>query len=209
MSSSSRRYDVRARKRMSDCVHSLHKSEQWEVYRILDAGGLKHTRNAYGLFFDVTNAPDDILARVQNFIEFVQESRKYLDLAGGSVEPPALAPPRLSPQAHDPQGQAGSPSEEREPDASAACASALSSESQSESVQMFVRSMIRLRDENPALKRRETSRFQAYRKKYSRQVNQKASGPASASEQLDESRGDERERDVGGERGGDDRAGGP
>ena len=196
---SCRRYDVRARKRMSDCVHSLHKSEQWEVYRILDAGGLKHTRNAYGLFFDVTNAPDEILSRVQNFIEFVQESRKYLDVAGSS-EPPALAPQRVSPRAPEPQACAGgaprpSPSEAEAPDVSADCASALASESQSESVQMFVRSMIRLRDENPALKRRETSRFQAYRKKYSRQVNQKSSGPASASDQLEESSGDEREGD--------------
>jgi hypothetical protein len=43
--------------------------------------------------------------------------------------------------------------------------------------------MVKLRDENPSAKRRETSRFQAYRKKYSRSANQKT-GTAQASLQL-------------------------
>jgi hypothetical protein len=54
---------------------------------------------------------------------------------------------------------------------------------QSKSVQLFVQSMVKLRDENPATKRRETSRFQAYRKKYSRPINQKPA-PAAVCSQL-------------------------
>ncbi len=191
---------------MTDCVEGLHKAEQWEVYRILHAGGLNHTRNKYGLFFDVTNAPDEVLSRVQAFLDFVEDSRAYLnkaeDVCAGcllgcgpvdgtraksqSAPPGAVAgagPAEIAPSPHATED--GSESERLKRVAGAPHAPdqhALTRE-QSKSVQLFVQSMVKLRDENPATKRRETSRFQAYRKKYSRPINQKPA-PAAVCSQL-------------------------
>jgi hypothetical protein len=208
-------FDIRARKRMSDCVAGLHKAEQWEVYRILHAGGLNHTRNKYGLFFDVTNAPDDVLSRVQSFLDFVHDSRAYLnraeDVLHGEGAPtkadgnypdrgdaPVLVPPRGDPtstSAQAPEADFASraptatlddgSSDRAKKAAAGADAPEVSSltREQAKQVQLFVQSMVKLRDENPSAKRRETSRFQAYRKKYSRPITQKTS-PALACSQL-------------------------
>lgn len=193
---------------MSDCVAGLHKAEQWEVYRILHAGGLNHTRNKYGLFFDVTSAPDDVLSRVQSFLDFVHDSRAYLNKAEDVLHGEAAQKGRAdytervgAPEPETPLGgaltsgaelasSASDCSDARESDrqkASGGCTvapevSSLTRE-QAKSVQLFVQSMVKLRDENPSAKRRETSRFQAYRKKYSRPISQKTT-PALACSQL-------------------------
>ena len=202
---SARHYDTRARKRISDCVQTLHKSEQWEVYRILHAAGLKHTGNKYGVFFDVTNAADEVMTRIQSFIDFTEESRKYLtsaetvidSFAAGSVQGgPALnGGPALQggPALHG--GAAGDGGSVDDEECDAGCAEGAEVDgldafeeadpaAHSDAVQSFIQSMVRLRDENPALKRRETSRFQAYRKKYSRHITQKACAPCA--QQLQE-----------------------
>jgi hypothetical protein len=208
---------------MSDCVQSLHKSEQWEVYRILHAAGLKHTGNKYGVFFDVTNAADEVLSRVQSFIEFTEESRKYLTSAetvidsfaaghgpgaiygesygaAGSCRGPggaAIGGEAICGDAESFDGAGDGPGiadgcadgecADGADGADGECAEGAEADggidadpnaaSHSDAVQSFIQSMIRLRDENPALKRRETSRFQAYRKKYSRHITQKTCAP--------------------------------
>jgi hypothetical protein len=169
-------FDIRDRKWMSDCVQSLHKSEQWEVYRILHAGGLNHTRNKYGLFFDVTNAPNDVLQIVKTFLDFIHESKQYLESTETAPTQLLSSLGDILPDISRPvipcaiQQSLGSPPLGGEDERQKRDAGVVR---QSDSVKLFIQSMIKLKEDSPGVKKREASRFQAYRKKYSRQVNQK------------------------------------
>lgn len=81
--------DIARRKRLVDIIkeRELGVTEQREIFNILVAAGLEYSKNNNGNFFDITSVSDEVIERIEHFVDFCFDS---INILNGSSD--ALAP---------------------------------------------------------------------------------------------------------------------
>lgn len=199
------------RKKLSERVHAMGRTEQLQIFRILTSSGIKHTRNSNGCFFDITKIGEDVVARLLDCMRYCDRALPEAPMQA-PLQAPLQAPPQApvetprcagavdagAPVASECTAAAGPPpapsSEGTGASTQAPEAPPLKSTTPAanaapgppryinERVRQFINCISRSKAENTANRRRETSRFHHLRKKYSKPLPL-CRGPVTASNQ--------------------------
>jgi hypothetical protein len=60
-------------------IQELGETEHKEIFNILSAGGIDHTRNSNGVFLNLTTVPDELVRTVHQFVTFCHSNKASLD----------------------------------------------------------------------------------------------------------------------------------
>jgi hypothetical protein len=60
-------------------TQDLGPTEHEEIFKILNMSGIDHTQNNNGVFINLSRVPDDVVDRVQNFVDFCFDNKHDLD----------------------------------------------------------------------------------------------------------------------------------
>lgn len=140
--------DIGRRKRLTDRVAGLSKTEHEQILRILHSSGLRYTRNNNGVFCDITRAPDAVLDTIERFIEYSARSANLLEEERRAAIVAPVKKPEEKTKRTAPQYRV-------------------------DRVKAFTNSMMKTKNETSAQKRKEACRYQQLRKKYLREVSSK------------------------------------
>jgi hypothetical protein len=66
------------RKKLSEKIEHLGPIEHGEIFRKLKTRNLGYTQNSNGIFFDITNVPDDVVDDLVAFVDHCIENQKML-----------------------------------------------------------------------------------------------------------------------------------
>lgn len=72
-------FTLRERRLLVQQVQELGPTEHEEIYNLLNGAGLDHMRNRNGVFFNLTNVPDELMHRLQTFVTFCITNKTRLD----------------------------------------------------------------------------------------------------------------------------------
>lgn len=70
---------LRERRQLMRRVHELGPTEHAEIYRILCEGDVDHMQNNNGVFVNLSNVRDDVVRRIQSFVDFCHDNKHDLD----------------------------------------------------------------------------------------------------------------------------------
>jgi hypothetical protein len=156
--------DISRRKRLVDAVkeRELGITEQREIFNILVSAGLEYSKNNNGNFFDITAISDEVVERIERFIDFCSDSINILN----GLDAPAIEGGRGGQTSRtgvvDAPGREGAPGQAPAPDGPAAAAAPDGMQA------VLQENLARARLEAVSSKRKELCRFQQLRKRYSR-----------------------------------------
>ena len=66
-------------KHLSQDISNLSINEMKEVFKILDKNAVKYTENSNGIYFILTQVPNDVLLSIKKFLAFCQTNKETLD----------------------------------------------------------------------------------------------------------------------------------
>jgi hypothetical protein len=76
MSSSGSEISYDQKKGILEEIKSLSKLECEEIFRIIKRGNVEYTENSNGIFFDIMHLSDEIVYKIQKFLDFCKTQRK-------------------------------------------------------------------------------------------------------------------------------------
>jgi hypothetical protein len=79
MGAQERRYTVRQRRLLMQRTQELGATEHEEIFKILQAHKIDHTQNSNGVFVNLNKVSDDIIDKVQRFVDFCFDNKHDLD----------------------------------------------------------------------------------------------------------------------------------
>lgn len=69
----------RLRRTLIRRTQELGPTEHGEIFKILTSHGIDHTQNSNGIFVNLSRVPDEVLDKVQRFVEYCVENKHDLD----------------------------------------------------------------------------------------------------------------------------------
>jgi hypothetical protein len=72
-------FSVRDRKLLMQRIQELGETEHEQIFKMLTAEGIDHTRNCNGVFFNLSAVPDELVSKVSNFVAFCHSNKTDLD----------------------------------------------------------------------------------------------------------------------------------
>lgn len=64
------------KKNILEEIKTLSKIECEEIFRIIKRGNVEYTENSNGVFFDIMHLSDEIIYKIQKFLDFCKTQRK-------------------------------------------------------------------------------------------------------------------------------------
>jgi hypothetical protein len=72
-------YNINELKRIRDLILSLHENEQVEIIKIIKNNNFKYTQNNNGVFINMNKLSDEILEKIDKFLEYSKLNNKLLE----------------------------------------------------------------------------------------------------------------------------------
>ena len=72
-------FTIRERKLLMQRIQDLGATEHEEIFKMLSARDVDHTRNSNGIFVNLSAVSDDLLGEISRFVAFCMENKSSLD----------------------------------------------------------------------------------------------------------------------------------
>jgi hypothetical protein len=72
-------FTSRNRRQLMQRTQHLGSTEHAEIFKLLEDGGVNHTENNNGVFVNLSSVPDDVMWKVQHFVDFCYNNKRDLD----------------------------------------------------------------------------------------------------------------------------------
>lgn len=72
-------YTNKQRKALFDRINNLSSTEHEEILKIVKKSNVKYSQNKNGIFFNLSNLPDDSVKEIDDFVHYCMSNKKDLD----------------------------------------------------------------------------------------------------------------------------------
>jgi hypothetical protein len=73
------RYNNKFKKLLFEKINSLTTTEHEEIYRIITSSDVNTSKNKNGIFFNLSSIPDDVIERIDTFVNYCISNKQELD----------------------------------------------------------------------------------------------------------------------------------